>query len=169
MRILILFFLFVYIIGSPLFSQSIIQNNNQDYLFTDSSNLPGIHLRDIAFDRDGNLWIISFKKDHTQKQSPHSSYMPMIYFVSKCKDGVYHTIQDSLRFAIDKISFDFSNNLWIMSGNRIIKVNNESKFEIIYELADIGSFNSIDFDYDNNVWFGGMRTGILIFNGNCYE
>lgn len=168
MKKLILFCLFVWIIESSLFSQSIVQSNNQNYSFAKSSILPGIHLRDIAFDRNGNIWIISFKNDHTQKQSPLSSYMPMIYFVSKFKDGVYHTIQDSLNFSIDEISFDFSNNLWILSGRRIIKINDKSKFEIVYKLADEGLFNSLNFDYEDNVWIGGLRTGFLIFDGTSW-
>jgi ligand-binding sensor domain-containing protein len=160
--------IFILIIVSNLFSQNFAANSNQNYSFKESSTFPGVNLSDIAFDRDGNPWIISSKTDNTQKRSPLSSNIPMIYYVSKYQNGLYYTIQDSLKYPIEKISFDYSNNLWILAYKQIIRVDGKSKFEIVYELGDKGLFNSLNFDCENNVWVGGLQTGFLIFDGTSW-
>ncbi|MCD4820137.1 MAG: hypothetical protein K8S23_15750 [Candidatus Cloacimonetes bacterium] len=168
MKRLILFILFVCIICSSLFSQNNVQSNNHNNCFTESDSLPGTNLSDFTFDRNGILWIISLKFNHSSKTSPFSSNFSTTLFISKKVNNKYYTIKDNLEFGIKNIVFDNLNTLYILGDRQIMMLNNESKLESVFELTMEGGFNSIAFDNNNNIWVGGLQTGILMYDSNTW-
>lgn len=168
MNRLVICYLFVWVIASTLFSQNNFQTNNHNSYFTESDSLPGTNLSDFTFDRNGILWIISLKLNHSSKPSPFSSNFSPTFFISKKVNDKYYTIKDSLEFRIKDIVFDNLNTLYILGSRQIMMLNNESKLESVFELTAKGGFNSIAFDNNNNIWVGGLQTGVLMYDGNTW-
>jgi ligand-binding sensor domain-containing protein len=129
--------------------------------------LPSGSILDIAFDRNGNAWFVTYAIDEELMASqPLRCSLPLIYTLTKFVRDRYFIVRDPFE-PILEILFDNQNALWALSYNKIFS-NDGASDEIFVNIEGTDAyFEFLAVDTNDNIWAGGMNTGLFkISKGN---
>jgi ligand-binding sensor domain-containing protein len=159
-----IYFIYPFIL---LFLFSIISCERPDQNPEIKDELPQGEIIDIAIDRNGNPWFVTSAIDEDAMASePWRCSLPVIYKLTEYKQDKYFIVRDPF-LPVQKIQFDYSNVLWAITYNQLLRIDGQSD-EVILELPGyVGYFEQIGIESTNTIWVGGMNTGLYrISEGN---
>jgi len=122
--------------------------------------LPEGSILDIAFDRNGNAWFVTYAMDKELMESqPWRCSLPLRYTLTKFVHDTYFIVRDPFESILD-IHFDHQNTMWVLSYNKIFSSNGASD-EIFVNIESTDAYLSfLAVDANNDIWAGGMNTGL---------
>lgn len=109
---------------------------------------------------DSNVWVSSAKVCNTCYVAPQNSRIPMVSQLTLINSKGFEYEEPSL---VSTPTMDHQGNLYTSSRNKMYKLIDIKKYELVFETKDFNFFH-FAFDKNDNIWLSG-ENGIAFWNG----